>query len=107
MEEYVKLSRYDGEMVDQGLKGGHRLFLCHQQDGCLCGGWLAAHGPENLLALHMCAVHPTAHDYKTDVPVFSSGAEAAVHGMAEIESPSLRARQMMAAIVTKRGRRDR
>lgn len=50
-EEYDKLPGYDGDVPDQLRAGAMGLFMCHQRDGCLCGGWLMAHGPDNLLAL--------------------------------------------------------
>jgi hypothetical protein len=88
-EEYVKLVEYDGDIPDQLMsKGAFRLFFCHHDDGHLCGGWLACHGPENLLALRMHEVAPSAYDYASDVPVFTSGAEAAHHGVQDIEDPS-------------------
>lgn len=71
--EYDKLPQYDGETWQQSPA----VFLCHQRDGHLCSGWLACHGPEELLALRFPgAAHPIAFSYKTDVPVFSSGDEA-------------------------------
>ena len=47
--EYDKLPRYDGETWEQDPKA----FMCHQRDGCLCGGWLACHSPRHLLALRL------------------------------------------------------
>ena len=34
-------------------------------------------------------------DYTTPVPLFGSGAEAAEHGMAEVEAPSTKARRVI------------
>lgn len=95
--EYQKLPAYDGEMVEQLAHGGTGLFLCHQRNNALCSGWLACHGPGNLIAMRLHAGHvePAAFDYRTDVPVFSSGMEAAAHGMRDIEAPSVEAGRMM------------
>jgi hypothetical protein len=38
-------------------------------------------------------VEPESYCYKTDVPLFSSGAEAAAHGVKEIAKPSNTARR--------------
>ena len=100
-KEYEKLPGYDGETWQQTPS----LFLCHQRDGNLCGGWLACHDPNELLALRMCGreVDPSVFDFATDVPVFGSGAEARAHGIRDIKSPKAKARKMMAGLVRKRG----
>jgi hypothetical protein len=94
-EEYAKLAKYDGEIIEQFTKGATGLFLCHQQNNALCSGWLGCHGPDELLAMRLNfeRVAPEAYAYKTDVPLFSSGAEAAAHGLKEIEKPSHNARR--------------
>lgn len=94
-EEYAKLPGYDGEIIDQLHSGATGLFLCHQRDGCLCGGWLQAHGAENLLATRLNRVDPSAYGYQSDVPCFGSGAEAAAHGVREIEAPGPEARALI------------
>lgn len=90
-EEYAKLPGYDREMWRQPPG----LFMCHQRDGCLCGGWLQTHGPEELLALRLNPVDPAAHRYTSDVPCFDSGAEAALHGIDEIEAPGPEAQRLI------------
>ncbi len=94
-EEYEKLSKYDGEIIEQLTKGATGLFLCHQQNNALCSGWLGCHGPAELLAMRLNyeRVDPETFSYETDVALFSSGAEAAAHGMNEIEMPSGTARR--------------
>jgi hypothetical protein len=104
--EYDKLPLYDGEISDQALAGAFGLFMCHQKDGHLCAGWLAAHGPQNLLAIRMAGVHrdelhPYVYDYETDIPVFSSGAEARAHGMKEIQEPGPKAHRLMDKLLEK------
>jgi Family of unknown function (DUF6283) len=104
-EEYEKLPAYDRETWAQPLG----MFMCHQQDGCLCGGWLAGHGPENLLALrvHARRLDPAVWDYEPGVPVFASGAEAAAHGLSGIEEPTPSARRKIAGLIRKQEERQR
>jgi Family of unknown function (DUF6283) len=97
--EYTKLLSYDGELWEQS----QAVFMCHQRDGCLCAGWLAAHGPENLLAVRLPgAVDPSVWDYESPVPLFKSGREAMRHGIKEIPRPGKRARQFIAGFTKKR-----
>lgn len=102
--EYDKLPAYDGPTWAQH----HGVFMCHQNDGRLCGGWLACHDPQELLALRIADrvnnnVDPAVFDYTTDVPVFASGAEARAHGIKGIRRPGKRARKMVAGLLRKRG----
>jgi hypothetical protein len=103
-EEYEKLPGYDGEIIDQIQNGGTALFLCHQKDGCLCAGWLATHGTDNLLALrlHSGSVTPDVWGYKTDVPCFASGQEACDHGRRDIEQPGPKAGKIIDQLVRKK-----
>lgn len=97
--EYDKLPQYDGQTWEQSPA----LFLCHQRDGQLCSGWLACHGPQELLALRMARnVDPSVYDYQTDVPVFASGAAARKHGIKEIERPGTKASKMIAGLIRTR-----
>lgn len=100
-EEYEKLPLYDGETWEQSAK----VFMCHQKDGCLCGGWLMTHDPQHLLALRMHRVDPSAFDYHPDVEVFSSGFEACQHGMKDYAHPSPEAERKIAGLVKKRATR--
>jgi hypothetical protein len=96
VHEYDKLPAYDGEIVEQLAKGAKGTFLCHQRDGHLCAGWIAAHRPENLLALRLDReVDSSVYRYTTDVPVFASGAEAREHGLRDLEHPGAKARRLM------------
>lgn len=104
VSEYDKLPAYDGSILDQLMaKGASSLFDCHQRDGNLCAGWLAAHGTDNLLALriHGDKVDDSVFGFSSPVPVFGSGREAAEHGKREIRKPSARARRMINRIVRK------
>lgn len=102
-DEYEKLPKYDGEIIDQLQSGSTGVFLCHQKDGRLCAGWLACHGTDNLLALRLHRdLDPAVFDYATDVPVFSSGAEAAAHGMRDIEKPGEKASRTIRGLMKKK-----
>lgn len=104
-EEYQKLPAYDGDPVEQIMKGGTALFYCHQQDGKLCAGWVGCHNaPEKqsmALRLNSRRVTPETFSYESPVPLFSSGTEAALHGMSGVENPDTRARQTMAKLERK------
>lgn len=66
----------------------------------------------NCLAVRMHAskVDPAVYDYVSPVPLFGSGAEAAAHGMADIEDPGpaarAKARQLL-RVITRRQRRGK
>ena len=104
--EYEKLMKFDGDMGDQFAKGGLGVFDCHQRDGHLCAGWLATHGATNLLAFRLTReeIAPEVWDYKSPVPVFKSGAEAAEHGIRDIDDPGVEANAMINRLYRKRER---
>jgi len=95
--EYEKLPQYDGETGEQAEAGATGLFFCHQAQDRLCAGWVGCHDMANNLAMRLHArrqdVDPAVYDYVSPVPLFSSGAEAAAHGMADIEEPGEAARE--------------
>ncbi|MFQ6331659.1 DUF6283 family protein [Nocardia sp. CWNU-33] len=75
------------------------MFPCHQTDAendrrRLCSGWVGCHGSD-LLGLSMALLRgrigagtfQAAVDYRSPVPLFASGSEAADHGQAEINCP--------------------
>lgn len=103
-DEYAKLPAYDGDMRDQVINGATGVFMCHQRDGRLCAGWVGAHGPHNLLALRLSKsdFDPAIWDYRSPVPLFLSGAEAADHGKRAIRQPGTRARRTIDRLVRKR-----
>lgn len=104
-EEYAKLPGYDGETWEQSPN----LFMCHQRDGCLCGGWLMTHDREHLLALRLNwrKLDPKIADYAPKVDVFASGAEAAAHGLSGIEKPSAEAMQKISGLLRQRAKQGR
>jgi hypothetical protein len=94
--DYDKLPPYDNPFPFEPMG----LFMCHQRDGCMCAGWLACHGPD-LMAMRLLAreIEPAAFDYRTDVPVFASGAEAAAHGKRDIGRPGAAAQKLVAKLL--------
>jgi len=103
--EYEKLPEYDGPTHTQPMS----VFMCHQQDGRLCAGWVAVHDMEESLGMKfLCStggiseeVYEKVLDYTTATPLFRSGQEAADHGMAEIETPSTKAKKVVAKLERK------
>lgn len=96
--EYAKLPRYDGETFEQFEKGGTGLFFCHQNDGKLCAGWVGCHDMRHAIAVRLSPVAPETFTYRSPVPLFSSGAEAAAHGMAEVACPGEDANRAIAKL---------
>lgn len=106
-DEYLKLPEYDEETWAQPVA----VFQCHQTDresdkARLCAGWVACHGPENLLALRIGVatgkLDVDVLDYTTDVPLMFSGADACEHGMADIDAPGEEAQALVAKISASR-----
>ncbi|WP_203612281.1 DUF6283 family protein [Amycolatopsis sp. SID8362] len=110
--EYAKLPRYDAET---GLQPGG-LFQCHQNDGAdarrrICAGWAGCHDGDELLALRLAVfsgqISPeTAQsvvNYRSPVPLFDSGAEAAIHGVRDIDIPDSAALRAIEKIRRVRG----
>lgn len=89
--EYAKLPPYDQPTPYQPSQ----VFLCHQQDGRICAGWAGCHDMSQSLALRLqvasSGIEPedleATLDYESPVPLFASGAEAAKHGLAQVEQP--------------------
>lgn len=101
-DEYAKLRRYDAPTGEQPPG----VFLCHTAPGRVCAGWAGCHDGAHLLALRIAEVSGSMTadgidatiDYVSPMPLFSSGAEAADHGEAEITAPSPDAVYTMAKI---------
>lgn len=110
-EEYAKLPAYDRDTPSQPTQ----VFLCHQQDATsdrkrVCAGWAGCHDGRHLLSLRFAvmtgnmtpeAVDATL-DYRSPVRLFRSGAEAARHGLAEVERPGDKAVETMGKIARRR-----
>lgn len=108
--EYAKLPAYDRPTGEQPPS----VFMCHQQDGCLCAGWTACHDMAENLGLRFAIIggHIDAadldaiFDYGTPVPLFGSGAEAAAHGRADLGAPGGAAVTTIEKLTTRRARRN-
>lgn len=100
--EYDKLPGYDEPTPSQPA----RVFACHRHDGRVCAGWAGCHAGEHLLSLRLAlltggmtvADYEATVAYSSPVPLFSSGAEAATHGKAEVEAPGAPARRVIAKV---------
>ena len=92
-EEYDKLPGYDGDIPDQLAGRAMGLFRCHSTPQNLCAGWAGCHDMDNNLAVRLASrdIDPAIYDYRSPVPLFASGAEAAEHGKREIAEPGERA----------------
>lgn len=86
--------------------------MCHQQDGCLCAGWVGCHDMDESLAVRLGSAAGTIgeddlnaiRDYESPVPLFGSGAEAAAHGLADVPQPDAEAVAMIGRLERKRRR---
>lgn len=109
-EEYAKLPAYDAETPFQPP----HLFLCHQTSADnprarVCAGWVGCHGSD-LLALRLAAARGIIDGTELDinritdasVALFSSGADAADHGLRDIDTPGVRACEAMNKIADRR-----
>jgi hypothetical protein len=95
-DHYRKIAAYDLPTAEQSTA----TFMCHQNNGTVCAGWAGCHNRNprghELLALRiaMALGSMTAEDaaltaaYVSPVPLWSTGAEAAAHGLRDINQPS-------------------
>lgn len=108
-EEYDKLPNYDLPTGDQPPN----VFLCHQQNGRMCAGWTACHDMEENMGVRLAVsldqmsveTLEAARDYTTNVPLFSTGAEAKAHGMANVEAPTRETRKAIAKLDARQKRK--
>lgn len=98
-DEYAKLPRYDGDTAYQQVAA----FYCHRDPDDLCAGWVGHRDPVELLAIRIGVlrevIDPAVLDYRTDVPLFASGAEAEAHGLANLAEPDDAARAAAAKLL--------
>ncbi|MCI3277017.1 DUF6283 family protein [Streptomyces cylindrosporus] len=110
-EEYEKLRRYDAATPEQPPG----LFQCHQADADgsirrICAGWAGCHSGEGLLGLRLALFEDridaetfrAAAHYRSPVPLFDSGTEAADHGQADIHRPDHAAALLIHKIIRTR-----
>jgi hypothetical protein len=106
--EYRKLPEYDKETGEQPPA----VFMCHQQDGCLCAGWVAVHSMVESLGLRFAlsmgvidrteSVIKKIFNYTTDVPLFASGQEAMEHGLKNLQTPDTKANAVIRKLTTRK-----
>jgi len=100
--EYDKLPLYDGDTAYQSPAA----FMCHQQDGHVCSGWLGYRPAYDLLAVRLGvstgSVDPSCLDYTTDVPLWPTGHEAQAHGLRDVQKPSPDAQRVMGKVLRTR-----
>jgi hypothetical protein len=110
-EEYDKLRGYDRPTVFQPVA----LWLCHHHDRSsprrrVCAGWAGCHDGAELLAVRVAlatgllsvADARALETYTSPVPLFASGAQAAEHGLADLDAPSLEAVRAIAKVDRRR-----
>lgn len=103
-EEYEKLPEYDRPTGEQPPTA----FLCHRQNGRACAGWVATHDMLHSLGLRLATAMGMIEDpepfldYETKAPLFESGAEAAAHGLQEVDDPGPEAKRTMNKLVQQR-----
>jgi hypothetical protein len=99
--EYEKLRLYDAPTGQQPIAA----FACHATPDHYCHGWAVVHnsrGHEHeLLALRMRSIHDVP---AAAVPLMFSGNDAADHGQADIDDPSLDAVHAIDKLVRKHPR---
>lgn len=108
--EYERLPEYDRPTHEQPVA----VFGCHQNDGRLCAGWVGCHDMDQNLGLRIAAAtrRMSAEDvdatlaYVSPVPLFGSGAEAAKHGIRDIDTPGDRAKRTVARLAKKLEKTD-
>ncbi len=109
-EEYSKLPAYDRETGEQP----QAVFLCHQQDSRACAGWAGCHDMDENLALRIAALTgrvpletiEAIRDYVSPIPLWESGAQAARHGLAEVEAPGGEAARKIDRLIRRAAARD-
>jgi hypothetical protein len=108
---YEKLRGYDQPTFAQPVT----LWLCHQHDRRsprrqVCAGWAGCHDGTTLLAVRVAlatkllsvADARAVETYTSPVPLFASGTQAAEHGVADLNTPSLEAVQAIAKVDRRR-----
>jgi hypothetical protein len=106
--EYAKLPPYDADTAHQP----HHLFLCHQINGRICGGWAACHDMTQSLGVRIAAISgditpevaEALTNYSTPIPVFPTGQAAADHGLTDQNHPSRAARRIIDKLTTRKER---
>lgn len=108
-QEYDALRDYDGTVTEQAMAGATGVFMCHQGDAQVCGGWAGCHDMNENLALRLplAKVDVAILSYASPVPLFASGAEAADHGQRDLDNPGPAARAAIGKIARVRAARGK
>jgi hypothetical protein len=109
-DEYLKLPEYDKETGEQPTG----VFLCHQQDGRACAGWVASHDMNECMALRLASgLGAIAEedidaffDYETTTPLWPCAEDAAIHGMKDVRNPSEEAQKAIRKLTERQRRRE-
>lgn len=105
--EYDKLREYDNEPPDAPLL----IFMCHQgpmiNKELVCKGWLDVHPDCIAVRIGVLRGEIGVRDIeqRTDVPLYSSGVEAARAGAKGIRRPTRSAKDMIGKLEKMRTRR--
>ena len=91
--EYAKLPQYD----DNEAFG---IFLCHNTQDTVCRGWLNVHAESVAVRLAVATgkISRDAPYMPTVAKLFSSGREAAAHGLRNIKAPDAKAKRTIAKV---------
>lgn len=108
-DEYLKLPEYEKETGEQPPA----VFLCHQQDGRACAGWVATCDMNESLGLRLASsVGAVADDdldaffdYATETPLWPTGSDAAVHGLKDVRNPSPEAERAIRKLTARQARK--
>ena len=107
-DEYAKLPGFDRPTAEQPPA----VFLCHQQNGRVCAGWAGCHDMGQSLGVRFAVLSGALSggdvdavlDYRSPVPLFESGVEAAAHGLADLDAPGEPAQRVMEKVTQRRTR---
>ena len=102
---YALLMEFDKETFDQPTS----VFGCHQNNGHLCSGSVGTHDMDQNLGMRLAVrsgdvseeTMDACLNYVTEVPLFESGKEAALHGFRDMADPSERTRKIATKLVKK------
>lgn len=97
-DEYAKLPPYDAPTALQPAA----TFHCHATPEALCHGWAVVHS-ERGHAFELLAqrIWPFEVPIGGTTPLFGSGTEAALHGLADVDDPTGEAQAAMARLLAK------
>lgn len=109
-EEYDKLPPYDAE---ETWEQPYTVFLCHQQTGALCAGWVGCHDMDKSMGLRIAAAqgivteeqYLEALDYVCSIPLWESGQAARDHGVERLDYPDEAVRRVYEKLKRKLGDR--